>query len=362
MMRDINKGLLILLRVIAAVLYSPLCYGAIAVAHWDLTIGEATYRTQREADDVRVIQADIPMQTIATRRQVTGVLLYVNGFVPDGATSLKRVYYSGNAPYKNEPPSFTLARRTMLDMLAIGDGFTRMDAVELTYEGKLVDILDTFTNGIDEDVLTMAVALLKEALEAINNTDTNAVYRAGLLEIAGQLCNSVYTDIDVAVAGLGAALPARDPAGLSTLVSNLSPLIAGARTRVGTLKSTYEGKLTAYKSRQDGRYNWITGWNKDRSATHAEIMFLDDVFRLHHEYAGSGVERVMKRIQNGGIAIPNLMFLTKPMCQNCEPAIVKAWEGVPGTPALTVVSEKEPSAQDLARDVANVVKIYVPAS
>lgn len=275
-----------------------------------------------------------------------GAVLYVPGWAPGAARQenapqrLSDVYYSGNAPYRNEPPSTALRRRTMLDLLWKND---RQDIVAFTYGWKICDLLenhDTLDVPAAQKNKAHVLALVKEA-QQLFGVDLGAYFK---WEVSWDAARRQFYDSD------GNAQNA------AFVFSTLYQYCDFLRNDLDDLVLYYEEGLKAY------REDVGLPWGAKDYATHSEVMFLYDVWQAGGGQAGGRrprrllyeLEGLLTRV---GLPAAPVLIISKPMCDNCEPWIVRAWIG--GAAPLSVVSEKAPG-NAITRN-ATVQKVDVPA-
>ena len=222
------------------------------------------------------------------------------------------------------------------------------DAVELTYGQRITALLGPFLMEtgtrieISQVTLKLVPILIREALGHRRST---ADFRSRLEKIKG-LVQQILSDTQ----GV--------PSGFRAIETQLKTLIIEEQSRFQKIKSDYDEHLEAYSQRQFTRYGWGDVEKRRSPATHAEIMFLDDFIEgIRKGRRGVLVDGIMEQSSSP----PKLIFVSKPMCENCEPAIVRAYRGA-GSLSVTVVSDKKPTEAELERDnpSSNVFKVNLP--
>lgn len=244
------------------------------------------------------------------------------------------VYYSGSAPYKNEPPDFALGRWTMLDILGWvnlrpGDaGWGREQSVALTYLGRICPLLLRVSRRVSLAACTDLQTGLTKASRAYQGAKTLG-------------CWDVFRDLLEKLEN-------------RTLTRQEAQGAYGELQRAFTdLRDDYNARMQAYREelgqpQADGR----------DYPTHCEIMYLYEVWKAR---------RLVDTFQNAlpGLLCtmrvpPTALIISKPMCENCEPNIVRAWTGA--RQDLYVVTEREPNRVEKGHHDASsrVKKIDAP--
>lgn len=210
------------------------------------------------------------------------------------------VYLSGNKLYMNSPPNVSLSRRTMLNVL-----FQNIqDAFNLVYMSKINALLEP----IKKDVL---IAYINEAL--------NAAISDGYKNKLNFLNSNILGNNDLKA---------------------LEDFKSWHNGEYENLCGSYNTKLKDYYEKQTIKFSSLIRDWKNNSATHTEIMFLNDI----------GDEKIQKD--------DFTIFTTKPMCSTCEPAIVENFKDK----HVKVICEKAPSADEKKRNnkQSTIIKIHIP--